>query len=359
MLKQRLTLKKLVEFVKNIDSSTNTFELKSTFIPQPNVKKNNLFRCLNSNDSKITNDLPPKLRSYFDPFIKDFVRHHTITNLSNSNDNVSVYYSVLRLCVPKFEEYSETEQINYILALRGKLIAYISDNDVFKMNGYENLKWNRKVIIESLMKFKATKLTLKVIADFFSINIFILNILEDKLYAVSGNDFYDMFRLNVFICLNNETFEPLTYLKSGCLEYKNTLVKKIVSIHKNIVILFNTNMEDNTEIEFVIKQDTFNIPSITNKENDYDDVVISEVDYVKDVETKDNNSVEVTPEPVSCTTDSKVQGIVFNVSLKMKLEELQTMAQKLNIDIEKIQNNKKKCKTKNELVEDINRVMTK
>jgi len=387
--KNRLTLPKLISFVKGV---TNDIVKNDHIVEKPiNIKTNEnifarqndtTFRCLNNHDSKITNDLPTKLRSYFDPFIKEFVRYFALTKLSSTNENISGYYSVLKLCIPKFEEYTQQQQIDYIKCLREKLIAYVSNTEIFKTNGYEKLKWNKKSIIQSLMQFKVTKITLKLMADYFSVNIFILNILEDKLYVISGNDFYDMFRFNVFMTLNNETFEPLTYLKNGLLEYNNILVKKIISIHKNIIILFNTNLNENTDLEFVIKLDTFNI-TIINKENEYDEILLSEVDenaYVKDIEVKTNlkdvktNKIEekiitnpsglrerCSPTP---TTESNnqvpVTGIVFNVSLKMKLDVLQDMATKLNIDINKNSaNGKKKLKTKNELVDEINKIMLK
>ena len=372
--KTRITLPKLISFVKSTNAycenikQDNIIEKSINIKPNENIfarQNDTAFKCLNNHDSKITNDLPIKLRSYFDPFIKEFIRHFTLTKLSSTNENISAYYSVLRLCIPKFEEYTQQQQIDYIKCLREKLIAYVSNTEIFKMNCYEKLKWNKKSIIQSLMQFKVTKITLKLMADYFSVNIFILNILEDKLYVVSGNDFYDMFRFNIFITLNNETFEPLIYLKKSLLEYNNALVKKIISIHKNIIILFNANLNENIDLEFIIKLDTFNTVTI-NKENEYDEIILSELDenaYVRDIEVKKNNLKDTKIKQIEDKiTEDKVpiQGIVFNVSLKMKLDVLQDMATKLNIDINKNgANGKKKLKTKNELVDEINKIMLK
>ncbi len=368
--KNRLTLPKLVSFVKSISEDIPKI---NNIVEKPiHFKQNdNSFRCLNHKDTKITSDLPTKLRSYFDPFIKEFVRHSSLLKLSSNNENISAYYAILKSCMPKFEDYTQQQQIDHIKCLREKLIAYVSNTEIFKTNGYEKLKWNKKSIIQSLVQFKLTKITLKIMADYFSINIFILNISEDKLYVVSGNDYFDMFRFNVFVTLNNETFESLTYLKNGLLEFNNALVKKIISIHKNIIILFDTNLNektDNSELEFVIKLDSFNIIT-TNKENEYDEIILSEMDensYVRDIEIKNNNPnetnniLENTTNTANDNTDNNATGIVFNVSLKMKLDVLQDMATKLNIDINKpIANGKKKLKTKNELVEEINKIMLK
>lgn len=357
---KRLDTVKLISFVKLLSKDNN----KVSYVVDEFIENNNkhncnpnpkdkIFKCLKPNTTKITNDLPPKLRSYYDPFIKDFIRHGS-SQTQLSNENVTLYYSVLNACIPKFLSYTEMQQIEYIKSLREKLIAYVSNVDVFKRNNYEKLKWNKKTIVQSLVQFKVTKLTLKILADFFSVNIFILNILEDKLYVVSGNDYFDMFRYNIFVTLNNSTFETLAYLGDKMLHYDNFLVKKIISIHKNILILFNTNLNDDASdpLEFTMKLDDFNIIPIKEKENEFNEITESEGGFTKEIELPH-------PQPLPLPQDNPVMGVVFNVSLKMKLDALQDMATKLNIDINKSVNGKKKSKTKNELVDEINNILIK
>ena len=356
--KNKVTLPALLAFIKNLaeeNKKTNYVEHVQEFSTNTNTE----FKCLKQNDIKITNDLPAKLRSYFDPFIKEFVRHGTITSLG-ANENVSIYYSILKLCVPKFSEFNKTQnQIEFIKCMREKLVAYVSNTEIFKINGYSKLGWNKKSVTQSLVQFKITKPTLKLLADYFSVNIFILNIVEDKLTVVSGSDYYDMFRYNVFMTLNNNTFEPLVYSGNGILRYDNVLVKKIVTIHKNIIVLFNLALNDNEDKnEFVIKLETFGL-DIINKENDYDEITESESNIVvKDVEQP---AVEKKKSEIKVDKNSDVpQGVIFNVSLKMKLSELQDMASKLNIELNKsAANGKTKVKTKNELVDEINVIMLK
>ena len=368
MLSQkRVETQKLITFVKLLSKDNN----KINYVVEPKQdfkNRDNTFKCLNRNETKMTNDLPPKLRSYFDPFIKEFIRHGS-TKTYITNENVSLYYSILKSCIPKFSECDEQKQIEYIKSLREKLVAYISNTEIFKTNGYDKMKWNKKSIIQSLMQFKVTKLTLKLLADYFSVNIFMLNILEDKLYVVSGNDYYDMFRYNVFVASNTNTFESLSYLDEYMLTYDNVLVKKVISIHKNILILFNTNLNETPDalipLEFNIKLDDFNIVLPLNKENDYDEITESESNFVKDVEVKHEKTEEPStklqkPESKITTEEKPITGVVFNVSQKMKLDALQEMAAKLNIDINKLATNgKPKPKTKIELVDEINMIMIK
>ena len=397
---KRVETQKLIAFVKLLSKENN----KINYVTEQRVEhhqKDNSFKCLDYKETKITNDLPSKLRSYFDPFIKDFVRHGS-TKVHIKNENISIFYSILYTCIPKFAEYPEQQQVDFIKCLRGKLIAYISNNEMFKMNNYEKMKWDKKSIYTTLNNFTVTKLTLKLLADYFSINIFILNILEDKLYVISGNDYFDMFRLNVFISLNNNTFEPLSYLNEKLLPYNNVLVKKIISIHKNILILFNTNLNETSDVpsqlDFVFKLSDFNVAvpvtntntntnTVTNintdvsstinkpnKENEYNEITESDSTvFVKDVEVKShvnnsNNSLEkphlhvkmVAAATVTITEDIPPVGVVFNISQKMKLDTLQDMATKFNISINKPgTNGKLKLKTKTELVDEIKTIMLK
>jgi hypothetical protein len=358
---KRVETHKLIAFIKLINKDNNKVnyitEPKQEFTTINNRAKDNTFKCLNQKDKKITTDLPPKLRSYYDPFIKEFVRSGSL-KAQILNENVSFYYSVLSACIPKFVDYTEQEQIDYIKCLREKLVAYISNTEIFKINSYDKMKWNKKSIIQSLMQFKVTKPILKLLADYFSINIFILNILEDKLYLVSGNGYYDMFRYNIFVTLNNITFETLSYLNEKMLKYNNVLVKKIISIHKNILLLIDINLNEDHDpsnpVEFSIKLDELNysLPS-KEKANTYNEITESESNLTKetDIESK-------IPEEKSLA--QPVTGVVFNVSLKMKLDALQDMATKLNIELNKpTSNGKTKAKTKNELVDEINIIMLK
>lgn len=364
---KRVETQKLIAFVKLLSKDNN----KIHYIVDQKIEhksKDNSFKCLNYTETKITNDLPSKLRSYFDPFIKDFVRHGS-TKSCIKNENVSLFYCVLKACVPKFAEYTEQQQLEYIKCLRGKLVAYISDNEIFKTNNYDKMKWDKKSIYTTLNNFTVTKLTLKILADYFSVNIFVLNILEDKLYVVSGNDYYDMFRLNIFITLNNNTFESLSYLNDYTLLHNNILVKKVISIHKNILLLFNTDLSSSSDVplqlEFVIKLSEFNISVINKlnkiKENEYNEITESDGVFIKDIVAKPDDVIGKNDEINDVIQEDKPAiGVVFNISSKMKLDALQDIATKFNIDInKKSANGKSKLKTKTELVDEIKIIMLK
>lgn len=358
---KRVTISKLISYVQTLSKDNTKINYVVDTKQDNKFYSDHTFKCLNYGTTKMTDDLPHKLRSYFDPFVKEFIRHGS-TKTYVTNENISLFFCILKLCVPNFGNYTNAEQMEYIKCLREKLIAYISNTDIFK-NNYSKMKWDKKTIVQSLMQFKVTRLTLKLIADYFSINIFILNITEDKLYVVSHNDRYDMFRFNVFVSLNNDTFESLTYGNERMLTFDNVIVKKLISIHKNILILFNVDMGENNGAipDFVMKLDDL-VQPIVNKENEYDEITESDSNaFVKDIENNCEDKSKKSKSKIVVNEEGPT-GIVFNVSLKMKLDALQDMATKLNIDINKNGANSKtktKPKTKNELVDEINKIMLK
>lgn len=347
---KRVTTVKLISFVLSLskdNANINIFtEPKNNNVN--NTNKKNVFRCLEYGETSAATDLPHKLKTYFDPFVKDFIRHGSKKTYT-SEENMTFYYCIMRSLIPKFDDFDESTQASYIKTLKEKLIAYVSNTEIFKMNNYEKMQWNKKSVTTSLLHYKVTKLILKLITDYFNINIFILNIVEDKLYVVSNNDHFDMFRYNIFLTLNNDTFESMTYFNESLLSFNNEIAKKIITVHKHLLILYNTDLNTNGDekhvTEFVIKLDTYDI---VVKENEYAEITESDSALlISDIEKN----------PV--VKEKAKSGIVFNVSLKMKLDSLQDMAKKLNIDVNKTIGGKSKPKTKNELVDEINNIMVK
>jgi hypothetical protein len=374
--KKRVTLTKLISYVLSFtEDNANKNVLESVFPTQ--IKSNDEFKfsCLKFGESKNINDFPDRLKTIFDPYIKDLLRHGSRKYFDN-DINLSLYYSILVQIVKNFDKMPSKDQFNYISKLRDKLIMYISTVDIMKDLGYEKLGWIKKDLTNTLVQYKSNKLVMKLIADYLSLNIFVLNIVEDKIYVISDNDSYDIFRPNIFLSFNEDTFEPLVYSDSNILDYNMGPIKKLITVDKNHLILMDVNLKEHESIQFNIKlsnmdkyKDKIRVSSQENNsdesdktispkndalketvdiENEYNEVIPDVSDYnvyVKDIEnteTEKTNVVDETPK------------LVFKISSKMKLEELQTIAKKLNISLDKIINSKKKAKTKNELIEEIN-----
>jgi len=123
----------------------------------------------------------------------------------------------------------------------------------------------------------------------------------------------------------------------------------------------NENNENNKNNENICEE----VSPKLDIENEYGEVLPEESDanaYIKDIEQSETDTKTVTkakPNTKNNQINNNTQ-LVFKISPKMKLDELQTIAKKLNILIEKdnqTPGKKKLVKTKGELIDDINRVL--
>lgn len=369
MLSQkRVELTKLISYVLSFaEQTTNSEELETIFPDQIKSNDEYVFNTLEPGDSRNINDLSAKIKKIMDPYIKEIIRYG-INNKFNNND-LSLYASILFQLVDCYKNLSPQKQHEYILKLRDKLIIYVSNPTTIKFHGYKDeLGWVKKDIVDSFVKLKTNKITLKVLADYFNINIFLFNVVDDKIYVVSGNDSYDMFRKSILLTLNGTVFEPLVYSGKGLLDNNTGPIKKMITVDRKILILLDTNLKEQLPPTFVIKlanlfkylkdediekykgEEKGDKNKTSDNENEYEEVIPSESDanaYIKDIETTDK-------------LDGKVN-LVFNISSKMKLSEVQEVAKKLNIDVKKKgkSDGKTIAKTKKELIDEINSVLKK
>lgn len=349
--KKRVTLPKLLSYILSLATDTTNDDnmLESVFTHKTQSNDEFKFNCLKYGESKNINDFPEKLKNIFDPYIKDFIRYGSRITFGDDH-NLSLYYSIFACSIKNFRTLSSTEQSTFINKLREKIIIFLTNDDVFKSLEYDKMGWIKKDIINSFVQYKTNKLVLKVIADYLNINIFVLNITEDRIYIVSENTSYDMFRPNIFLSFNNDTFEQLSYLDNMVLDYLSPPIKKLVTVDKNFLLIMNTNITNDVQINFNLKLST--LDKYIKKEIKSN---IADHKECSDNDTIENEYGEVIVED----SEEPDQKLTFNISSKMKKDELQQIAKKLNIDIEKNGTKKKIPKTNNELIIEINAKLVK
>jgi len=437
LLKKKLTLNKLITYVQSIpEVKCDSNNVPKIVIAQNNQNQSHGSQQLNQltqsikqpqslqpteqhkmkfKESKNINDLPCLLKKLFDPFIKNFVRYG-----SRNEGGISLYFSLLALLIDGFYEMDESKQDRYIAKFREKLVSYaISCN-------YNYLKWSQQSIVDSICKFKNNKIVLKIIADCFCLNVFLLNIVNDKIFVISNVDYYDMFRSCIFLVLDENVYEPLFFNKKGILEYDCDPLKKLINVDRGKLLLvdisFGKGGFKNFEIKFdeitianeesnainidsnndnscnhINEMENDNISNVKNDDNDVnnnndkkddsDSTIVNNSDNntndsnntnINDNQTNDNHNdenhdknneydssddedklengfAEISP------TDSDVN--VFRerkkiISSKMKLDEIQKIAESYGISLFKLNSSKtkNKKKTKNELIEEIENI---
>lgn len=324
---------------------------------------------------KNTIDLSNQIKKIMDPFLKDIFTMNFKNKYKKKNQqefNLTLIESILQLLLADSFGKDEDDDKKYslIMKLREKLVLYISNEKNFR--NYQIYNWNKKESIDSIVQFKNNKYLIKIIADYFNINIFILNLNEDKIFVMTEPDYYDIFRENIVLCYNYGLFEPLFYKNEGIFNYKNDLIKKLVNVEKNYLNIFKINFSSNEAetINFNIKlKKLINAEDINEKNNNMDiqsETIIAQPDIKIETSEKkiiqpetENEYQEIYPNESDANIfvdelEKNSIKIDIKISNRMKLDEIKEIAKKYQIDIEKkLPNNKIKIKNKNELIEEI------
>ena len=363
-INKKVSLSRLIDYIVSFaDVSVDIKNENDVIFKNSTTTKNTLkFELLKCGTTKNINDFPEKLKKIFDPFIKECNRcgtTQTVSTSKNENEiNLSLYYSILFCLLPEFRKFNEKQQAAYVTKLRDKLIIYASSDDIFKKNNYEELEWSKKDVIKMLTQYKSNKVVIKLMADYFNLNIFILNINEDRLYVMSSNDSYDLFRSTIFLSYYEENFEIIGYQNYFILNNESEPIKKLINVDKKIILLLSSSLKQTNNLTFNVKFDDLT-KYLPEKKDDSDQIIMTQEEDTENDQENDYGEIYPTDTEKSMfTTNDVVQAsnkIVFKISTKTKLDELQAIAKKLGIQIEKEDNKtgKKKQKTRNELITEI------
>ena len=345
-LNKKVSLSRLIDYIVSfadisVDNLGNGKENDNDVIfkSSPTNKNTLKFELLKAGTAKNINDFPEKLKKIFDPFIKECNRcgtTHTSTSTSTTKGeneiNLSLYYSILFCLLPEFKKFNEKQQAAYITKLRDKLIIYVSSDDIFKKNNYEELDWSKKDVIKMLTQYKSNKVVIKLMADYFNLNIFILNINEDRLYVMSSNDSYDLFRSTIFLSYYEENFEVIGYQNNFMINNESEPIKKLINVDKKIIILLSSSLKQTNNLTFCVKFDDLT-KYLPEKKDDSDQMIMTQEDEAENEPENDYGEIYPTDIEKKMFTNNEVaqpsNKIVFKISAKTKLDELQAIAKKI------------------------------
>lgn len=328
---KRLALNGLISFIETITTqeSVNN-EMDHTLNPANTqfIDKIN-FKTMDWGEIKTITDFPKKCKQIFDPFISKIKRYGTIDTFGN--DNISLYFSVLFCLVDKFSSLDRQEQENFVNEFKQKLALDIIRKDLFKKFGYKELKWSQKDLKECIMKCKNNKLVLRYIAEYFNINIFLVNILEDRIYAIYPEEQFNVYKMNLFLTFYDGIFEPLVYEKK-LWKYNDSAFKRLIVVNQMHIHTFNYDTSTKP-IEFkkgpedLLKYDDRIKPTIPEKLIVKEIVADTKVTDTKGAVTEENNYDEVFTNNESKTswlndmeeTETEIEmGSTVNVFVKNK-----------------------------------------
>lgn len=340
---KKITIKRLISYIESFNKTTEDTKLIDNVFK--NSIKSNIeftFKLLpyGIDHGVNANDYPPTLKDMFDPFIKGMTRYGYRNTLTSRQDiNLSFFFAVLSTIYPEYYAMGEDAQYENIIRLRDALVSHVIKEGTFKFYGYDALNWNTKDMIQSIKQFKSNRMVIRLVADYFCVNIFLLNMTEDAIYHIGYDNVFDPFRKTMLISYYDDTFEPILYGDNHLLDYESDLLVKITRVDKHLIAPLNVSLVENTdseEPEFAIQYEN--------------------LDKYQTTETpKETPKEEPNTQPPPAATKSPPPTIAkpvseFTLNSKMKIEELREMA--IRNDIPIVRPDRKK-KTKNELMADI------
>lgn len=365
--KKLVTLLRLFSFIDE-NFAQDKQEIKKTDNVFNQIIKSNIefeFSSLTYGQTKNINDFPEKLKVIFDPFIKDFKRYGA--NTYKQEQDISLFFSILTCVSNDFYDMPQDIQFKNILKLRDTLIAHVIKDKTFIESGYDKLAWTTKDVLNSLKSYKSNRIVLRLLADYFHINIFILNIPEDKIYAVCTDNIFHMFKKSILIVFNDDKFEPMKYQNSFFLTYESEPIIKITKVDKALVGILDANFSENP-IPAVFQVITTSIGcekfAPMSNADEQDDAEEEPNEKVDESNGESKNDPEKKPDKESEEAFERSEGASIaregrtkekpktkepNINSKMKLDEIQKMAEKYDVSLTK----KGKKKTKTQLIEEL------
>ena len=234
---------------------------------------------------------------------------------------------------------------------------------------------DKNTVMNDLLNFKANSNVFKIYADYFHINIFLVNLKQDKIYFT--NNIFIPFKKNLFFLqIKENVFEPLFFNEKQFLQYNSDVIHKLTNT-KNCVTSLLTGDEFSFKIteeqldKYLVCKDSKmdykdkillkKMGAITvksqpqeekNVESDkYEEISglsgdeMDEVDEVKEEDEENNKLKEEEKEHTPKYEKSELD--------RKKVNELKTIAEELKIDTKIVVNGKEKSKTKAQLISDI------
>jgi hypothetical protein len=248
------------------------------------------FKQLIFGESSNITDLPKNLKSMFDPFIKNISRYGIKSEDAISNK--SLISSVLYCIWNNFLDLEEDEKIQLTSKLNKKLIGDVVNGDLFDEYGYKKQGWIKKELRESITNYRNNKMVLQVLSDYLHINIFLLNVSEDKLYAIYSEELFNMFKMNLFITHNDGHFEPLCYNNNKLWRFDDEPLKKLINVEKQKINVMNVDFKSaGEERVFQVGSEDLDKYMDNDEENDEENKIVISKDG--DKENEENNYDEL------------------------------------------------------------------
>jgi hypothetical protein len=216
--------------------------------------------------SECLKKLPSNLTEIFRSHLENMTRFGVVRNMDNKTKNNISFYTSLFSCIEKdFLMQPEKNQLTYIKTLVGRLSLLVKGELFTKMN-YKMFGWVSGKVSDDVAKYDVNNFTLRLISDYFHVNLFVIDIEDDSLKASIGNNFIP-YKKNIFmIRIEGNNFEPVFYNDKKFLEHDSTLIKDLLKNSDRLEIYdVNLKLSSDTQV-FEVKEEELDKYIIVQKD---------------------------------------------------------------------------------------------
>lgn len=330
----RLSIHRLIEFINDHVKSNNhemiiDKKVEITQRPVNHIEDYPMFPA-SSGEYKKFGKVSKNISSFIDPFL-DSLRRWGTPETINGN---TLYSAIIGSFHVDFLKSNKMEQEKCISKFIEKMISDIYVEKLFDKYEYTCLGWNVRDLITDLKIGSENRTVLRFISDYLNINILLMHLEEDTLYGIYNGDIMNRFRNTICLVYINNHFELVEYNGETIFKYDSAIIRKIVHVKGKSIIPLHVNLNNDEPIPIAFGYEDLSIYINTN------------TIPIKEIESNEQENVIIIEE------DTKDQD--FEVSIKMKLNEIQEIAKNKGISIHTTgMNGKNKNKTKKQLIDEI------
>ena len=334
---ERVRLNDLLNFIdKNLKYMGNQ---KTINITQENEEIKFELERVNFQDIKKVNYFPPSLNNilklnsdnqhkYSLAGVLPSV-HYGYRKMEKKIINISLLSSIVTCLKQTFLSQPTQYQISYISCVLERLIVANMKNDLF----------------EKLTNGIFDKDVINNVCDFFHINIFILDVVGDKIYK--GFKDYIPFKKTVLLLkFQNDVYQPLFNEQTRCFTYNDPIIQDFIKLYEIAVEDLNTylNIE---EIDKQIKSYNERVTKYQNYKNAISGDTVKQADSSNNTEKEKidyDDKMNAFDDDIN-SNSNEIKYKLSDLKLTLKLTDLQKIAGDLHIDFK----NKKKSDLMTEL----------
>lgn len=278
---KKLTFNVLLDFIKKNKQILDNPDCKKIDL---NVDKLNIVDEINSDhdnndissyldigNSENIKNLPVNLKTIFKDYIKDMVRYGVLQRVFINKEelNCSLITSILTCLTNDFILKPFNEQTHYVTRTLKKINTIYQSEDLDKKI-YKKIGINKTNFLKSIHKLSSNTQVLKTFADFFHINLFVLD-LENDLVNCAGGDVFIPYKKSLFLILiKNNYYEPLLFQERKYLTFNSPIIKHLLNYYEfvNFVSYVPDKITNDNTIKkkFQIGEEDLNIYLSTSKE---------------------------------------------------------------------------------------------